>query len=77
MPRKKKTEIFVDGHGDVREVIETLPQYEINWDKIKEDVRAAADLVKEGYPPDDGPLTDDQIRQLKESAPKARRSRKK
>ena len=83
-PRKKKEVIksnevkyFVDGHNDVREYYEPIKQYEINWDKIAENVRAAAELVKEGYPPDDGPLTDNQIRQIKETAPKPKRSRKK
>jgi hypothetical protein len=84
MPPRKKKEVvkesevkyFVDGHNDVREYYEPIKQYEIDWNKIAEDVRAAAELVK-GYPADDGPLTNDQIRQIKESAPKPKRSRKK
>jgi len=39
MAKTKKKEIFVDGHGDVREV--GLPQYEINWEKIAKNVREA------------------------------------
>ena len=73
MPPRKKKEVVAESV----EVLEPIKQYEINWDKIAEDVRAAAELVKKGYPPDDGPLTDNQIRQIKESAPKPKRSRKK
>jgi len=51
MAKIKKKELFVDGHGDVREV--GLPDYEINWDKIAKNVREALEeherqkLVKE------------------------------
>ncbi|NDG33132.1 hypothetical protein EB118_24075, partial [bacterium] len=69
-PRKKKTEskFFVDGHGDVREVItppqyepddgpltdeqlaqlpvQPIQQFEIDWDKIAENVREAALMVE-------------------------------
>ena len=71
MPRKKKTEskYFVDGHGDVREVIEKpkyekddgpltdkqlaqlparqIQQFEIDWDKIAENVREAALMLEQ------------------------------
>jgi hypothetical protein len=73
MPPRKKKEVI----QETTVVLEPIKQYEIDWNKIAEDVRAAAELVKEGYPPDDGPLTKDQIRQIKESAPKPKRSRKK
>jgi uncharacterized protein YpuA (DUF1002 family) len=71
MPRKKKSEskYFVDGHGDVREVIEQpkyepdngpltdeqlnqlavkpIQQFEIDWDKIAENVREAALMLEQ------------------------------
>lgn len=76
MPRKKKETViepekkyFVDGHNDVREYYEPLKQFEINWDKIAADVKAAAEMIK-NYPQDNGPLTKDQISQIKKTAPK-------
>jgi len=71
MPRKKKTEskYFVDGHNDVREIIEKpkyekddgpltdeqlaqlpvqpIQQFEIDWDKIAENVREAALMLEQ------------------------------
>lgn len=68
MARKKKI---------VEEVIEPIKQYEINWDKIAADVREAALLVEQKYEPDDGPLTDDQIEQIKKTAKKPRQKKSK
>ena len=58
---------FVDGHSDVREYYEPKKEYEIDWNKIAANVREAADMIKK-YEPDDGPLTKDQIKQIKETA---------
>jgi len=78
MPRKKKdtkttvdpdVKYFVDGHGDVREYREPIVEYIINWEKIAADVKAAAEMIK-NYPQDNGPLTKDQISQIKKTAPK-------
>lgn len=83
MPRKKKnetiqqvktiiepeTKYFVDGHGDVREYFEPVVEYVINWEKIAADVKAAAEMIKH-YEKDDGPLTKNQLKQIKASAPK-------
>lgn len=46
MTRAKKKQLFVDGHGDVREVVST--QFEIDWEKIKEQVAEAKDMVEKG-----------------------------
>jgi len=76
MAKSKKKELFVDGHGDIREV--GLQQYEINWEKIANDVKEAKLLVEnKQYEPDDGPLTKSQIKQIKESAPKMKTKTKK
>ena len=73
MAKSKKKELFVDGHGDIREV--GLQQYEINWEKIANDVKEAKLLVEnKQYEPDDGPLTKSQI---KETAPKMKTKTKK
>lgn len=60
---------FVDGHGDVREYFEPLKQYEINWQHIANNVKQAAEMIK-NYEKDDGPLTKSQLKQIKKSAPK-------
>lgn len=69
MGRKKKESLAV---------LEAQPivEYVINWDKIAADVKAAAEMVP-NYPADNGPLTEDQIRQIKETAPKPKRKSKK
>lgn len=69
MGRKKKESLAV---------LEAQPivEYVINWDKIAADVKAAAEMVP-SYPADNGPLTEDQIRQIKETAPKPKRKSKK
>lgn len=68
MARKKKI---------VEEVIEPIKQYEIDWDKIAADVREAALLVEQKYEPDDGPLTNDQIEQIKKTAKKPKQKKTK
>lgn len=65
MARKKKEHI-------AEVAAEPIVEYIINWDKIAADVKAAAELVGK-YPRDDGPLTQDQIRQIQETAPKPKR----
>lgn len=63
MPRKKKE--------NISEVIsEPIVEYIINWDKIAADVKAAAEMVEPKYEKDDGPLTKDQIKKIKKTAPK-------
>ena len=37
---------FVDVHGDVREYTEPVKQFEIDWDKIKAQVREAAEMIE-------------------------------
>jgi len=58
--------------------IESRPvqQFEIDWNKIAANVREAAEMVKINYPRDDGPLTKNQIKQIKETAPKRGRKAK-
>lgn len=68
-----KPKYFVDGHSDVREYYEPIKQYEIDWNKIAADVRAAAEMVK-NYEQDNGPLTKSQIKQIKETALKPKQS---
>jgi len=52
-PRKPKSEkpaepkYFVDGHSDVQGYTEPLKMFEIDWDKIAADVKAAAEMVSE------------------------------
>lgn len=76
MAKSKKKELFVDGPSDVREV--GLQQYEINWEKIANDVKEAKLLVEnKQYEPDDGPLSKSQITQIKETAPKMKTKTKK
>lgn len=72
MPRKKKE---TNQQPLSTQIPTTIIQYEINWQKIADDVRAAGEMIK-NYPQDDGPLTDDQIRQIKETAPKFKKTKK-
>lgn len=69
-PRKKKVQI-----EENTAVLEPIKQYEIDWNKIAEDVKAAAEMIK-NYEQDDGPLTKNQIKQIKASAPKPKQSKK-
>ena len=69
MPRKKKENI-------TEVTSEPIVEYVINWDKIAADVKEAARMVEAKYEKDDGPLSDDQIEQIKATAPKAKRTRK-
>ena len=71
MPPRKKKEVVAESV----EVLEPIRQYEINWDKIAEDVKAAAEMIK-NYEQDDGPLTKNQIKQIKASAPKPKKLKK-
>ena len=73
MPRKKK-EVVADVAQETLE--KPITQFEINWEKIAADVKEAAQMVEAKYEQDDGPLTDSQIAQIKESAPKPKKTKK-
>lgn len=42
----KKKQFYVDGHGDVHEVV--AKQFEIDWEKIKRQVAEAKEMVEKG-----------------------------
>ena len=71
MPPRKKKEVI----QETTVVLEPIKQYEIDWNKIAEDVKAAAEMIK-NYEQDDGPLTTNQIKQIKASAPKPKKLKK-
>ena len=87
MTKKSKTtwpKVTLGSHSVRTEYEDGRVDFVTDWDKLAKDVREAIAEYEQKkivdaalYPPDDGPLTTKQVKQIKDTAPKPKKAKKK